>query len=50
MLTFMCQDADIHVPGISSMGISGRPTPPVNTSVGRTVPPSTAAPGSVMYV
>ena len=40
---------DISVPGISSTGISSRPTPPVNTSVGRTVPPSTAVPGTVMY-
>ena len=40
---------DIGVPGISSTGISSRPTPPVNTSVGETVPPLTSVPGIVMY-
>ena len=42
-------DTIIGVPGMSSTGISSRPSPPVDTSVGGTVPPSTSAPGIVMY-
>ena len=40
---------DINVSGISSTGISFRPTPPVNTFVGGIVIPSTAVPGTIMY-